>query len=43
VDSITVMFPGGKEVVYAGPFAADQRYWVYEDGTVKSGFGWHGP
>jgi hypothetical protein len=43
VDSIAVMFPGGKEVVYAGPFAADQRYWVYEDGTVKSGFGWHGP
>ena len=38
VDEISVAYPGGKSVKYAGPFKADQRVWVYEDGkTVK---GW---
>lgn len=38
VDTIVVKFPGGKEVAYPGPHDADQRLWVYEDGTVKAGW-----
>jgi len=38
VDSITVQFPGGDSVTYDGPFDADQRLWLYEDGVVKSGW-----
>jgi hypothetical protein len=38
VDEIRVVFPGGDEAVYAGPFDADQRLWVYEDGTVLPGW-----
>ena len=41
VDAITVTFPGGVEKVYSGPFDADQRIWVYEDGFV--GYGWSPP
>lgn len=41
VDAITVTFPGGVEKVYSGPFDADQRIWVYEDGFV--GYGWGPP
>jgi enediyne biosynthesis protein E4 len=37
-DSVTLTFPGGKKVNYAGPFAADQRLWLFEDGTVKLGW-----
>jgi hypothetical protein len=37
VDSIVVTFPGGQEKTFPGPFNADQRIWVYEDGFV--GFG----
>jgi hypothetical protein len=37
-DSISVVFPGGKKVDFAGPFAADQRIWVYEDGTTFVGW-----
>lgn len=38
VDSIEVQFPGGKLVRYDGPFDADQRIWVYEDGQSKTGW-----
>jgi hypothetical protein len=38
VDAIGVTFPGGKRVDFAGPFAADQRIWVYEDGTTHLGW-----
>lgn len=41
VDSIEVSFAGGAVVSYAGPFAADQRLWLYEDGTVL--MGWNHP
>ena len=38
VDSISVTYPGGKKVDFAGPFTADQRVWVYEDGTTYLGW-----
>lgn len=39
VDRIRVRFPGhAEDVVYAGPFDADQRVWLYEDGTVATGW-----
>jgi hypothetical protein len=38
VDEIAVTFPGGKEVVYPGPHAVDQRVWVYEDGSTFLGW-----
>jgi hypothetical protein len=38
VESISVVFPGNKKVDYPGPFAVDNRVWVYEDGTTKVGF-----
>lgn len=38
VDSISVTFPGGKQVDFAGPIAADQRVWLFEDGTQATGF-----
>lgn len=38
VEEIVVRYPGGGEVVYSGPFDADQRVWVYEDGAVLPGF-----
>jgi hypothetical protein len=38
VDDISVTFPGGKTVVFAGPHAVDGRIWVYEDGTTFSGW-----
>lgn len=41
IDTIVVKFPGGSEVGYPGPHPADQRIWVYEDGSV--GFGWGAP
>ena len=41
MDSVSVVFPGGKLVSYAGPFAVDQRVWVYEDGTTH--LGWSTP
>ena len=37
-DAISVTFPGGKVVDFAGPFAADQRVWVYEDGSASLGW-----
>jgi hypothetical protein len=37
-SEIRVLYPGSGEVVYTGPFAADQRVWVYEDGTVHLGW-----
>ena len=38
VDGIVVRFPGGAETTFDGPFAADQRIWIYEDGTVVPGW-----
>jgi hypothetical protein len=38
VDLITAEFPGGGTVVYTGPFAADGRIWVFEDGTTWEGW-----
>ncbi len=37
VDSVSVVFPGGAEVTYSGPFDADQRLWLYEDGSAGVG------
>jgi hypothetical protein len=37
-SEIKVAFPGGKTVVYAGPIAADQRVWLFEDGTTHLGW-----
>jgi FG-GAP-like repeat/ASPIC and UnbV len=39
VSGIEVLFPGAIKVTYNGPFAADQRLWLYEDGSVHKGFG----
>jgi hypothetical protein len=39
VDEIRVMFPGGKENVFKGPFTADQRVWLTEDAPAPK-FGW---
>lgn len=39
IDRIRVRFPGSRaETVYEGPFAADQRIWLYEDGTTATGW-----
>jgi hypothetical protein len=38
VDRVVVSFPGGEAVDFAGPFDVDQRVWLYEDGTVSTGF-----
>jgi hypothetical protein len=38
VSEIEVVFPGGKRVVYPGPLAVDGRVWVYEDGSVHTGW-----
>jgi len=41
VDKIKVDFPGKPKttVTYTGPYKANQRIWVYDDGTVKKGWG----
>ena len=38
IGQISADFPGGKTVVYMGPFAADQRVWLFEDGTTATGW-----
>ncbi|MFT7621908.1 MAG: hypothetical protein ACI9WU_001073 [Myxococcota bacterium] len=38
VESVSVTFPGGGTVQYAGPFDADQRLWLFEDGTIHAGW-----
>jgi len=38
VDSIEVDFPGGGTITYAGPFAVDQRIWLFEDGATHIGW-----
>jgi hypothetical protein len=38
VGPIEVTFPGGETVTFDGPFDADQRLWLYEDGTVHEGW-----
>ncbi len=42
VDEIRVVFPGGAEVVYAGPIAVDQRVWLVQDSVVARP-GWTRP
>ncbi len=42
IDEIRVVFPGGKENVFKGPFDADQRIWLTEDVAVPF-FGWTPP
>lgn len=37
VDEVRVVFPGGKSVTFPGPIAVDQRLWLYEDGSMKTG------
>lgn len=37
IDSIEINFPGAGKVNFKGPFAADQRLWLYEDGKVHKG------
>ncbi|MCK6506508.1 CRTAC1 family protein [Myxococcota bacterium] len=38
VARITVAFVGGEERTWEGPFAADQRLWLWEDGSQASGW-----
>ena len=38
VDQIRVTYPGGATVSVDGPIDADQRIWVYEDGTHTLGW-----
>ena len=38
VDRVTVLFVGAGEVVFEGPFDADQRLWLFEDGSTHAGF-----
>ena len=38
IDSIQVRWIGGGTKAYAGPFAADQRLWLYESGKVTPGW-----
>ena len=40
IESIEVDYPGGGTVVFTGPWDADQRIWVGEDGSVATGWGW---
>ncbi len=37
VDSIEVSFPGAGKQTFKGPFKADQRVWLFEDGKVHKG------
>jgi hypothetical protein len=41
--SVEVVFPGGHKKSFAGPFAADRRLWLHEDGTVHEGWSPTGP
>ncbi len=38
VERVEVLYPGGGLVTYEGPFDADQRLWVYEDGAATPGW-----
>jgi hypothetical protein len=38
IDSINVLFPGGLMVEYPGPHAANQRMWLFEDGSLDTGW-----
>ena len=40
VDKVEVTFPGKPKntVTFKGPFATNQRLWVYDDGTVTKGW-----
>lgn len=40
IDRIEVDFPGGGTVVYTGPWDADQRLWLSEEGSVAAGWDW---
>ena len=38
VDTISVVYPGGRTVTHDGPHDADQRLWLYESGSTASGW-----
>ena len=38
IDSIVVHFPGGQSMNYQGPFDANQRLWLHEDGSAVPGW-----
>jgi hypothetical protein len=38
IDTIVIHFPGGQSMSYPGPHDADQRLWLYEDGTLAAGW-----
>ena len=38
INAVEVRYIGGGVKTYAGPFAADQRLWVYESGKVSKGW-----
>lgn len=38
IDELRVVFPGNKSVTFPGPIAADQRLWLHEDASLKTGF-----
>ncbi len=38
IDRVAVRFVGAGEVVFEGPFDADQRLWLFEDGSTHAGF-----
>ncbi len=40
IDRIEVDYPGGGTVLFEGPFEADQRIWVMEDGSTATGWSW---
>ena len=41
IEGIVVSYPGGDTVTYIGPIDADQRIWVFEDGSHH--LGWEPP
>ena len=38
VDQVRVRFAAGADVTVSGPITADQRIWVFEDGTWQAGW-----
>lgn len=38
VDALSVTFPGGQRVDFAGPIAADQRVWLLQSGGLATGW-----
>ncbi|MCO4761904.1 MAG: CRTAC1 family protein [Myxococcales bacterium] len=38
IDGIEVVFPGGKKTSFKGPFAVDQKLWLFESGKTSKGW-----